>query len=122
MGHHLEGEPGGVGPEPPRGQMIEAHPVFQVPDGVLDLGVTAVQGFEGEGLSLPVGDEGVVIVGGKEGQLTPRRGGDPLHPLRQEGHPGQAHRTPGATYAGGAAGPGSRTWASRRSVSARLCS
>jgi hypothetical protein len=36
VGHDVEGEPGPVGPELARGQVVEAHAVLQVPDGVLD--------------------------------------------------------------------------------------
>ena len=34
-----------------------------------DLGVAAVVGLQFQGLSVPVGDEAVIAVGGEEGQL-----------------------------------------------------
>ncbi len=61
VGDDVEAEPGGVGGETARGQMVEAHAIFEVLDGVLDLGVTAVVGLEVEGVAGPVGDEGVVV-------------------------------------------------------------
>ncbi len=60
VGDDLDREPGAVGREPPRRQVVEAHPVFQVPDRVLDLGVPAVVGLELEQVARQVGDEGVV--------------------------------------------------------------
>ena len=39
MRHHLDGQPGGVGGEAARGEMVETHAVLEVADGVLDLGV-----------------------------------------------------------------------------------
>ena len=50
----------------PRRQVVEAHPVFEVPDGVLDLGMAAVVGLELQGLAGAVGDEGVVVVQGEQ--------------------------------------------------------
>ena len=61
----------------PRRKMVQPHAVLQVPDGVLDLGVTAVIGLQLQGLPVPVGDEAVITVGGEEGQLGTRRGLDP---------------------------------------------
>ena len=57
--------------------MIEANAVPEVPDGVLDLGVAAVVGLQLQGVSLPVGDEGVITVFGREGQLGSGCGLDP---------------------------------------------
>ena len=42
VGHRLDGQPGGVGGEASRGQVVETHPVLQVADGVLDLGVAVI--------------------------------------------------------------------------------
>ena len=41
MCHHLDGQPGGVGWEAARGEMVQPHAVLEVSDGVLDLGVAA---------------------------------------------------------------------------------
>ena len=41
MGHHLDRQPGGVGGETARGEMVETDAVLEVSDGILDLGVTA---------------------------------------------------------------------------------
>ena len=48
------------------GEMIGAHAVLQVADGVLDLGVAAVVGLQFQGVALPVGDEGVIAVVGEQ--------------------------------------------------------
>ena len=42
VGHHLGGQPGGVGGEAARGEMIQPYAVLEVSDGVLDLGVAAM--------------------------------------------------------------------------------
>ena len=57
--------------------MVQSHAVLQVADGVLDLGVSAVVGFQFQGVALPVRDEGVIAVAGKQGQLGTGRGPDP---------------------------------------------
>ena len=44
VGYHLDGQPGDVGGETPRGEMVETHAVLQVPNGVLGLGVAVVIG------------------------------------------------------------------------------
>ena len=54
--------------------MVEAHAVLQVADGVLDLGVAAMVSLEIQGVALPVGNEGVIAVGGEERQLGAGRG------------------------------------------------
>ena len=69
--HHLDSQPGGVGGEAARGEMVEPHAVLQVADGVLHLGVAAMVGLEIQGVALTVGDEGVVAVVGKQRQLGP---------------------------------------------------
>ena len=62
VGDHLYGEPGGVGSELARRQVIESQPVLQVPDRVLDLGMATMVGLKLQGLAVAVGDEGVVVV------------------------------------------------------------
>ena len=78
VGHHLDGQPGGVGGEAARGEMVEPHAVLEVADGVLDLGVAAMVGLQVQGLPLSVGDESVIAVGGKDGQLGAVRGSPPI--------------------------------------------
>ena len=73
----LHRQPGGVGGKASRGEMVEPHAVLEVADGVLDLGVAAMVGFQRQGVSRPVGDEGVIAVIGKEGQLRAGSGFDP---------------------------------------------
>ncbi len=51
----LDGQPGGVGRETSRGEVVEPHAVLQVPDGVLDFGVAPVVGLESQGIPLPPG-------------------------------------------------------------------
>ena len=63
--------------------MVQSDAVLEVSDGVLDLGVAAMVGFQFQGLPLPVGDAAVIAVGGKEGQLGTGRG---LHPTDDEPH------------------------------------
>ena len=69
MRHHLYREPGGVGGEAPRGHVVKPDAVLEVLDGILDLGVAAMVGLHFQGFPIPVGDEGVIAVGGEEGQL-----------------------------------------------------
>ena len=71
----------------PEGKMVEPHTVLEIADGVLDLGVAAMVGFQRQGVSRPVGDEGVIAVIGKEGQL---RAGSGFHPADDEPHRGMA--------------------------------
>ena len=71
------------GGEAPRGEMVQSHAVLEVSDGILDLGVAAMVGFQFQGLPLPVGDAAVIAVGGEEGQLGTGRG---LHPPDDEPH------------------------------------
>ena len=73
MSDHLDREPGGVGGEAARREVIEPHPVLEIADGVLDLGMAAMVGLEFESLAIAVGDEGVVVVEGEEGELGTRR-------------------------------------------------
>ena len=78
----------------PRGEMVESDAVFQVSNGVLDLGVAAMIGLQFQGFPVPVGDEAVIAVGGEEGQLGTGRG---LHPPDDEPH----RRGVGFTLEGG---------------------
>ena len=48
-----------IGGKTARWQVVEAHAVLQVADGVVDLSVAAMVGLEIQGVALPVGDEGV---------------------------------------------------------------
>ena len=91
VGHHLHRQPGSIGGKASRGEMVEADAVLEVPDGVLDLGVAAVVGLQFQGIPVAVGDEGVIAVAGKEGQL--RAGGGP-HPADDEAHRSGAGLTP----------------------------
>ena len=94
--HHLHRQPGAVGWEAPRGEMVHSHAVLEVSDGVLDLGVAAVVGLQFQGLPLPVGDAAVIAVAGEEGKLGTGRG---LHPTDDEPH----RRGVGLTLEGGVA-------------------
>ena len=60
MGHHLYRQPGGVGGEAARLQMVEPHAVLEMADGILDLGVAAMIGLQIQGVALSVSDEGVI--------------------------------------------------------------
>ena len=51
----------------PDGMWVQPDAVLEVAYGVLDLGVAAVVGLQFQGLSVPVGDEAVIAVGGEEG-------------------------------------------------------
>ena len=73
----LHCQPGGVGGKAPRGQVVQSHAVLEVADGVLDLGVSAMVGLQLEGVSLAVGDEGVIAVVGEKRQLGAGCGPDP---------------------------------------------
>ena len=65
----------------PEGRWFKPDAVLEVAYRVLDLGVAAMISLQFQGLSVPVGDEAVIAVGGEEGQLgTGRR----LHPPDNE--------------------------------------
>ena len=81
VGHRLDGQPGAVGGEAPRGEMVQPDAVLEVAYGILDLGVAAVVGLQVQGLPIAVGDEGVIAVYGEEGELGTGRG---LHPSDDE--------------------------------------
>ena len=73
VGDHLHRQPGGVGGEAARGEMVEPHAVLEVPDGILDLGVAAMVGLQFEGVPVAVGDEAVIaVVGEEQGYARPR--------------------------------------------------
>ena len=74
VGQDLYGQPGAVGGEASRGEMVEPHAVLEVADGILDLGVAAMVGLKIQGLALAVGDAAVIAVGGEEGKLGAVRG------------------------------------------------
>jgi hypothetical protein len=59
---HVEREPRRVGAETSGREVVEPDTVFEVADGVFDVGVTATIGFELERAAGPVGDERVVGV------------------------------------------------------------
>ena len=67
--HRLYRQPGAVGDEAARGEVVQPDAVLEVAYRVLDLGVAAVVSLQFQGLSVPVGDEAVIAVGGEEGQL-----------------------------------------------------
>ena len=50
VGHDLHRQPGGVGGKTSRWQVVEPHAVFEVADGVLDLGVAAMVSFQIQGV------------------------------------------------------------------------
>ena len=49
MRQHLHRQPGGVGGEAPRGEMVESDAVLEVSNGVLDLGVAAMVSLQFQG-------------------------------------------------------------------------
>jgi len=57
--------------------MVQPNAVLEVTDGVLYLCVSAMVGFQFEGVALSVGDEGVVAVAGEQRKLGAGRGSDP---------------------------------------------
>ena len=69
MGHHLHRQPGAVGGEAARRQMVQPHAVLEVSDRILDLGVAAMVGLQFQGVAVSVGDETVIAVVDEEGQL-----------------------------------------------------
>ena len=83
MRHHLNRQPSAVGGEAPRRHVVQPDTVLEVSDGVLDLGVAAMTGLQFQRLPIAAGDEGVIAVGGEEGQLGTGRG---LHTPDNEPH------------------------------------
>ena len=61
--------------------MVEPNAVLEIADGILDLGVAAMVGLRFQGVALSIGDEGVIAVGGEQGELGAGRG---LHPADDE--------------------------------------
>ena len=51
--HHLYRQPGAVGGEAARGEMVQPHAVLEVAYGILDLGVTAMIGLQFQRLPVP---------------------------------------------------------------------
>ena len=99
MRHHLDGQPGSVGGEAARGEMVESDAVLEVSDGVLDLGVAVMVGLQFQDFPVPVGDEAVIAVAGEESKLGTGRG---LHSPDDEPH----RRGVGLTLEGGIGGIG----------------
>ena len=56
VGHRLDGQPGAVGGEAARGEMVQPDAVLEVAYGILDLGVAAMVSLQFEQLPVPVGD------------------------------------------------------------------
>ena len=59
MRHHLDGQPGGVGGETARWEMVEPHAVLEVSDGVLDLGMATMIGLQFQGVPADRGRYGL---------------------------------------------------------------
>ena len=53
MGHRLDGQPGAVGGEAARGEMVQPDAVLEVAYGILDLGVAAMVSLQFEQLPVP---------------------------------------------------------------------
>ena len=70
--HHLYRQPGAVGGEAARGEMVQPDAVLEVAYRILDLSVASMVGLQFQGIPLPVGDEGVIAVVGEGGQLRAR--------------------------------------------------
>ena len=77
VGHRLDGQPGAVGGEAARGEMVQPDAVLEVAYGILDLGVAAMVSLQFEQLPVPVGDEAMIAVFGEEGQLGNRASASP---------------------------------------------
>ena len=75
--HHLYRQPGAVGGEAARGEMVQPDAVLEVAYRILDLGVTAMIGLQFQRLPVPVGDEAVIAVGGEESQFENRAPASP---------------------------------------------
>ncbi len=75
VGQRGADEPGRVGEELSRGQVLEARTFFEVPDGELDVGVGAVEGVDVDGVTLEVGHEGEVAPLGPQRGLAPDQSG-----------------------------------------------
>ena len=53
VGHRLDGQPGAVGGEAARGEMVQPDAVLEVAYGILDLGVAAMVSLQFEQLPVP---------------------------------------------------------------------
>ena len=80
---HLDRQPGSVGGEAARGEMVESDALLEVANGIFDLSVAAMVGLQLQGFPVPVGDKAVIAVGGEESKLGTGRG---LHPPDDEPH------------------------------------
>ncbi len=70
VGQRGADEPSRVGEEVPLGAVLEARPLFEVPDGQLDVGVGPVENVDLDGISFDVGHEGVVTPLGPQRRLV----------------------------------------------------
>ena len=77
VSHNLYRQLNAVGGEAARREMVETDAVLEVADSILDLGVAAMVCLEIQGVVIPVSDEGVIAVGGEQGQLRAGRGLNP---------------------------------------------
>ena len=59
--------------------MVQPYAVLEVSYRILNLGVAAMVGIQFQHLPVPVGDEGVIAVGGEEGELGTGRWSHPPH-------------------------------------------
>ena len=66
-----------IGRKPPRGEVVQAQAVLEVPNGTVDPTVAAVAGLRFQRVPLPVGDEALIAIVGEERQLG---AGGGLHP------------------------------------------
>ena len=57
--------------------MVQPDAVLEVAYRILDLGMAAMVSLQFQGLSVQVGDEAVIAVGGEEGQLGNRASASP---------------------------------------------
>ncbi len=79
--------------------MVEPKTVLQVADGILYPSVAAMTGLEIEGVAVPVGDESVIAVTGKQRQLG---AGGGLDPPDDEPHRYSGGLTPEGSYSASA--------------------
>ena len=100
---HLYRQPSAVGGEAPRRHVVQPDTVLEVAYSVLNLGVATMVGLQFQGLSVPVGDEAVIAVGGEESQLGTGRW---LHPPDDEPYWSGV----GLALEGGVGGLGTTLW------------
>ena len=77
VGHRLDGQPGAVGGEAARGEMVQPDAVLEVAYGILDLGVAAMVSLQFEQLPVPVGDEAMIAVFWRRGPVGNRASASP---------------------------------------------